>query len=70
MELTTKQKNRLNKLIPNISKGVAKDISYKAEMINLYNEIYKTRYRNTTNCGSCLNSIWKSLMHLNKKYDK
>ena len=37
MELTTKQKNRLNKLIPNILTGVAKDISYKAEMINLYN---------------------------------
>ena len=64
MELTTKQKNRLNKLIPNISKGVAKDISYKAEMINLYNEIYKQNYKPTTNCASCLNSVYKGIMKL------
>ena len=69
-KLNKEQQKRLKKLIPYIETGTAKDISYKAQMINLYNEIYKTRYRNTTNCGSCLNSIWKTLMNLNKKYDK
>ena len=53
----------------NIETGTAKDVSYKTKMIDLYNEIYKTKYRNTTNCSSCLNSVWTSLMHLNKKYE-
>ena len=54
--------------MPHIETGTAKDISYKTKMIDLYNEIYKTKYRNTTNCSSCLNSVWTSLMHLNKNY--
>ena len=64
MELTKQQKERLEKLIPNISKGVARDVSYKAEMINLYNEIYKQNYKTTTNCASCLNSAYKGIMKL------
>ena len=69
MVITKEQLKRLKELMPHIETGTAKDISYKTKMIDLYNEIYKTKYRNTTNCGSCLNSIWKSLMHLNKKYE-
>ena len=69
MVITKEQLKRLKELMPHIETGTAKDISYKTKMIDLYNEIYKSNYKNTTNCGSCLNSIWKSLMHLNKKYE-
>ena len=69
MVITKEQLKRLKELIPHIKKGTAKDISYKTEMINLYNEIYKSNYKNTTNCSSCLNSIWKTLITLNKKHE-
>ncbi len=69
MVITKEQLKRLKELMPHIETGIAKDISYKTKMIDLYNEIYKTKYRNTTNCSSCLNSVWTSLITLNKKYD-
>tara|TARA_R100000995_G_C3451484_1_gene108398 strand:+ start:262 stop:474 length:213 start_codon:yes stop_codon:yes gene_type:complete len=67
MVATKEQLKKLKKIMPHIKKGTATDISYKAKMIDLHNEIYKTKYRNTTNCSSCLNSVWKALIKLYEK---
>ena len=38
-----------------------KDHETKARMIELYNTIYGTSYKTTTNCSSCLASIYRGL---------
>ena len=38
-----------------------KDHETKARMIELYNTIYETNHKTTTNCGSCLASIYRGL---------
>lgn len=48
----------------NINKGVAKDHETKAKLIELYNTIYGTTYKTTTNCASCLQSVHKGIKGL------
>tara|TARA_R110000772_G_scaffold238244_2_gene350262 strand:+ start:172 stop:429 length:258 start_codon:yes stop_codon:yes gene_type:complete len=51
-----------------ISTGVARTHHYKTLMITFYNEKNNTGYKPTTNCGSCLGSIytwWKKLAEEN-----
>ncbi len=47
-----------------IDKGVAKDHETKAKLIELYNTIYGTNYKTTTNCSSCLQSVYKGISHI------
>jgi len=42
-----------------IKTGVAKSHHYKTLMITKYNKENKTGYKPTTNCGSCLGTIYK-----------
>ena len=50
-----------------IKDGQAPDVETKKRFVELYNTIYKTKYKPTTNCGSCLHTMWKGIKSL---YDK
>ena len=36
----------------------------KARLIEVYNKIYKTNYKTTTNCGSCLRSVYVGIKQI------
>ena len=55
------------KIMPDIEKGKAKDHETKARLIELYNTIYGTSYKTTSNCSSCLNSVWKGITSIYNK---
>jgi len=48
-------------VMPDIKNAQAKDHETKARLIELYNTIYGTTYKITTNCSSCLQSVWKGI---------
>ena len=50
--------------------GRAKDHEAKAKMIDLYNTIHGTNYKNTTNCGSCIAACFDGIKKLYNKYKK
>ena len=54
-------------IMPDLEKGKAKDHETKAKLIELYNTIYGTNYKVTTNCSSCLNSVWKGITAIYNK---
>ena len=54
-------------IMPDIKKGQAKDLETKARAIELYNTIYGTNYKTTSNCSSCLNSVWKGITAIYNK---
>ena len=45
----------------------APDVETKKRFVELYNTIYKTKYKPTTNCGSCLHTMWKGIKSLYEK---
>jgi len=49
-----------------IKDGKAKDHETKARMIDIYNTIFGTTYKTTTNCNSCLSSVFKGIQKLAK----
>jgi len=55
------------KIMPDIKNAQAKDHETKARLIELYNTIYGTTYKTTTNCSSCLNSVWKGITAIYNK---
>ena len=55
------------KIMPDLEKGKAKDHETKARLIELYNTIYGTNYKTTSNCSSCLNSVWKAITAIYEK---
>ena len=55
------------KIMPDIKKGQAKDHETKARFIELYNTIYGTNYKTTSNCSSCLNSVWNGIISIYNK---
>ena len=55
------------KIMPDLEKGQAKDHETKAKLIELYNTIYGTNYKVTTNCRGCLNSVWKGITAIYNK---
>lgn len=59
--VTEAQKLRILAVWKDVENGVAKNKQAKAEMIILYNEIYKANYKTTTNCASCLNTCWSGI---------
>ena len=53
-----------------IKDGQAPDVETKKRFVELYNTIYKTKYKPTTNCGSCLHTMWKGIKSLYEKLNK
>ena len=51
-----------------IKTGRAKNVEVKKRMIELYNTIHMTSYKNNTNCGSCLSACYSGIKKLYKKY--
>ena len=50
-----------------IKNGQAPDVETKKRFVELYNTIYKTKYKPTTNCGSCLHTMWKGIKAIYEK---
>ena len=51
-----------------IKTGVAKNITVKKKMVELYNTIYGTNYKPTSNCGTCLNNCYQGIKQIKEKY--
>ena len=51
-----------------IKTGVAKNVEAKKKMIELHNEIYKSNYKTTSNCGTCLNSCYQGIKKIVEKF--
>ena len=51
-----------------IKTGVAKNVTVKKKMVELYNTIYGTRYKPTSNCGTCLNNFFQGIKQIKEKY--
>ena len=57
-------------IYPSLANGKVKDIETKKKVVDLYNTIFNTNYKQTTNCSSCLNSIYNGLGKIYTKYKK
>jgi len=53
-----------------IKTGVAKNITVKKKMVELYNTIYGTNYKPTSNCGTCLNNCYQGIRQIKEKYER
>ena len=53
-----------------IKTGVAKNVTVKKKMVELYNTIYGTRYKPTSNCGTCLNNCFQGIKQIVNKYER
>ena len=51
-----------------VKTGVAKNVTVKKKMVELYNTIHGTNYKPTSNCGSCLNSCYHGIRQIVEKY--
>ena len=58
------------KMFPLFKDKRAPDTETRKRFIELYNTIHGTNFNVGTNCGSCLNQIWKGLQIINEKYKK
>ena len=62
--VTKEQKARALKVWQHIKTSKADSHESKAEMISLHNEIYKTNYKLTSNCGACLRSCFNGIKQI------
>ena len=53
-----------------VKTGVAKNVTVKKKMVELYNTIYGTRYKPTSNCGTCLNNCYQGIKQIVNKYER
>lgn len=53
-----------------IKTGVAKNVTVKKKMVELYNTIYGTNYKPTSNCGTCLNNCYQGIKQIVNKYER
>jgi len=53
-----------------VKTGVAKNVTVKKKMVELYNTIYGTNYKPTSNCGTCLNNCYQGIKQIVNKYEK
>ena len=53
-----------------IKTGVAKNVTVKKKMIELYNTIYGTNYKPNSNCGTCLNNCFQGIKQIVNKYER
>ncbi len=59
--ITEEQKKRILDVWELCKTGVAQNRKAKAELITLYNEIHRTRYKTTSNCSSCINTCYQGI---------
>jgi hypothetical protein len=59
-----KHQTKARKLYKLCESGKAPSIKVKTDMIDLYNLLYGTTYRNTTNCTSCLSVVFSAIKKL------
>ena len=52
------------KLYALCSSGAAPNHKVKAQLIELYNSIYGTGYKTSTNCSSCINTVFQGIKKL------
>ena len=60
----------VNEIMPNINNNKIKDHETKKKLIELYNTIYNFNYKVTTNCASCLSTVYNGIKKIyedNKK---
>jgi hypothetical protein len=60
--------NEVLDIWPDLKTGRAKNVEVKKRMIELYNTIHMTSYKNNTNCGSYLSACYSGIKKLYKKY--
>lgn len=60
-ELPKHLQEEVEEIWEQIKDGKAKDFETKSKLIELYNTIYGTTYKATTNCSSCLASVFKGI---------
>lgn len=53
-----------------VKTGVAKNVTVKKKMVELYNTIYGTNYKPTSNCGTCLNNCYQGIKQIVNKYER
>ena len=53
-----------------VKTGVAKNVTIKKKMVELYNTIYGTNYKPTSNCGTCLNNCYQGIKQIVNKYER
>lgn len=51
-----------------VKTGKAKNQKVKRKMIELWNTISGSRYKTSTNCGSCLNNCYEGIKNIYNKY--
>ena len=51
-----------------VKTGVAKNVTVKKKMIELYNTIHGTNYKPTSNCGTCLNNCYHGIRKIVEEY--
>ena len=66
-EIPTHLKKEIKEVWKLIENGKAKDTKSKQRLIELYNTIHDTTYKTTTNCSSCLHSIYNFMKGVIKK---
>ena len=54
-------------IMPDLNNGTIKDHETKKKLIELYNTIYDFNYKVTTNCASCLSTVYNGIK---KVYDE
>ena len=59
--VTEEQKQRILKVWELCKTGKATTKEAKVELITLYNEIHRTRYKTTSNCSSCINTCYQGI---------
>jgi hypothetical protein len=67
-ELPAELLQEVLELYPQIEHGQLKDHEQKQRFIELYNTIYDTKYKVTTNCPSCMKTMFNGIQAIYKKY--
>jgi hypothetical protein len=70
MKLNKTEKEKVAYIWKGIKTGQAISHHYKVEMIKFYNEKNNKRYKYTTSCSSCLNTIYLYFKELIKTKPK
>ena len=62
--VTEEKITEAKKLYALCSNGTAPNHQVKAQLIELYNSIYGTGYKKSTNCSSCINTVFQGIKKL------
>tara|TARA_R100000406_G_scaffold73159_1_gene53490 strand:+ start:302 stop:526 length:225 start_codon:yes stop_codon:yes gene_type:complete len=62
--VTEKQIDEAKRLYKLCCTGRAPNHVVKKELVDLYNKVYKTRYKPNTNCASCLATCLKGIKEI------